>query len=424
MTDTLRTFLRRVALRAALVACTVATLAAQQPRPTFRTEANFVRVDVYPTRDGVPVADLTAADFEVVEDGDPQKIETFEHVVVRPAGPQETRAEPDSQRQGNQMAEDPRARVFVIFLDTYHVSVFGSHSIRRPLIALMDQVIGPDDLVGFMTPEMSAASLTLGRKTQVLEGGLTDNWVWGRRFQITEKDEKEYKYEACYKDFVGGDRITSEMIARRRERLTLDAVRDLVVHLRGVREERKAIIAVSEGWVQFSERADLAKPLQPLNPNVDPIVPGRPEIFIDPSGKLRAGADPRNSPWLASLYECDTDRQRLAFMDNQRYFREILDDANRATASFYPVDPRGLPVFDNPIGPDPPPPVTVDHAMLKTRQESLRTLAGATDGVAVMNNNDIERGLRRMAADLTSYYLLGYYSNNKKLDGKFRAIKV
>ncbi len=52
------------------------------------------------------------------------------------------------------------------------------------------------------------------------------------------------------------------------------------------------------------------------------------------------------------------------------------------------------------------------------------TLAVATDGIAVMNSNDIERGLKRVVADLTSYYLLGYYSTNAKLDGKFRSIKV
>ena len=358
-----------------------------------------MRVDVYPTRGGVPVADLTLNDFEVLEDGAPQKIDTFEHVVVRPAGPQEMRAEPDSQRQANQMAQDPRARVFVIFLDTYHVTVTGSHNIRRPLISLMDQIIGPDDLIGFMTPEMSAASLTLGRKTQVLEGALTDNWVWGRRFQLVDRDPKEDQYEACYRGLIGGEPIWREMVARRRERLVLDSLEDLVVHLRGVREERKAIIAVSEGWLQFRENLNLAKPLR-SNPEADPIVPGKPEIYVGPGGKLRAGADPRDTVGGASMYECDADRQRLAHMDNERYFRQILDDANRANASFYPVDPRGLPVFDNPIGPDPPPPVNVDRAMLRTRQESLMTLAAATDGIAVMNSNDIERGLKRVAADL------------------------
>ena len=70
-----------------------------EQRPTFRTGANFVRVDVYPTHDGQPVQDLTAADFEVLEDGARQKIDTFEHVVVSPAGPQTERIEPSSQRE-------------------------------------------------------------------------------------------------------------------------------------------------------------------------------------------------------------------------------------------------------------------------------------------------------------------------------------
>ena len=76
-----------------------------------------------PTRikDGKPVLDLKAEDFEVFEDGVLQKIETFEHVVVRPAGPQSDRVEVSSQRESLQAAANPRNRVFVIFLDTPHV---------------------------------------------------------------------------------------------------------------------------------------------------------------------------------------------------------------------------------------------------------------------------------------------------------------
>jgi VWFA-related protein len=419
---TLRTLTTRVGLRLTLVAVTTVCLTAQQPQPTFRTEANFVRVDVFATQGGVPIGDLLAGDFELLEDGVAQKIETFEHVVVRPAGAQETRAEPDSQRQGNQMAEDPRARVFVIFLDTYHVSVQGSHNISGPLIRLLDRVIGQEDLVGVMTPEMSAANLTLGRKTQVLESGLTDNWVWGRRFQIVNEDPKDEQYRACYAGWVDGEEVIREMINRRRERLALDAVQDLVRHLRGVREERKAIITVSEGWLQYRENQQLARALRP-DPNAQPVVPGTPEIYVGPGGKPTTGSDPRSSSG-GTMYECDADRQRLALMDNEKHFRDILDEANRANASFYPVDPRGLPVFDTPIGPDPPLPVNLDRVSLRNRQESLRTMAVATDGIAVMNSNDIDAGLKRMAADLSSYYLLGYYSTNTKLDGRFRAIKV
>ena len=89
----------------------------------FRTEANFVRVDVYPLKDGKPLQGLKLEDFEVLEDGVAQKIEAFEHVVIRSAGPQETRREPSSQRESLQEATNPRNRVFVIFLDTTHVSV-------------------------------------------------------------------------------------------------------------------------------------------------------------------------------------------------------------------------------------------------------------------------------------------------------------
>jgi hypothetical protein len=68
------------------------------------------------------------------------------------------------------MAEDPRSRVFVVFLDTYHTEVEGSHRIRRPLIDMLERIIGPDDLVGFMTPEMSAKDVTLARRTETIEG--------------------------------------------------------------------------------------------------------------------------------------------------------------------------------------------------------------------------------------------------------------
>src|SRR5262245_63628261 len=114
-------------MRSAIGGLIVAALAVQQanppqpppeppPQPTFRTEANYVRVDVYPTRDGAPVADLRQTDFEVLEDRVTQKIEQFEHVVIRGNLPQDMRAEPNTVEAGRQAAQNPRARVFVVFL--------------------------------------------------------------------------------------------------------------------------------------------------------------------------------------------------------------------------------------------------------------------------------------------------------------------
>jgi hypothetical protein len=62
--------------------------------------------------------------------------------------------------------------------------------------------------------------------------------------------------------------------------------------------------------------------------------------------------------------------------------------------------------------------------MLRGRLDSLRTLADGTDGMAVLNNNDLDVGMRRISDDLSSYYLLGYYTSNARLDGRFHNIKV
>ena len=179
---------------------------AQRP-PTFRVEANFVRVDAYPLKDGKPVLDLKAQQFEVFEDGVAQKIETFEHVVVRPAGPQGERVEPSSQRESLQAAANPRNRVFVIFLDTPHVMVDSAHAINEPLIRLIDSILGPDDLVGVMTPEMAASQIVLGRKTQVIADSLRKNWPWGTRFTY-HRDEREAAYDACYPKHAGVEERT------------------------------------------------------------------------------------------------------------------------------------------------------------------------------------------------------------------------
>jgi hypothetical protein len=76
--------------------------------------------------------------------------------------------------------------------------------------------------------------------------------------------------------------------------------------------------------------------------------------------------------------------------------------------------------------PGPPPPVVpleVDAAMLRGRVDSLRTLAENTDGLALVNSNNLGADFKRIIADLSSYYLLGYYSSGK-LDGRFHSITV
>jgi len=395
---------------------------APQP-PRFRTEANYVRVDVYPTKGGVPVQDLRLEDFEVLENGARQQIQAFEHVVINPAGPQSMRVEPNSVRGGEQMAANPRNRVFVIFLDIPHVDATGSHAIKEPLIRLMDRVLGPDDLIAVMTPEMSAAQVTFGRKTEVIAAMLRENWIWGVRHSIVPMDQREMEYEQCY-PMPEQRALVQQMIARRRERMVLDALHDLVKYLGGIREERKAILTVTDGWALYRPDQSMNTLRTDQRTGRTEPVPGQNPIGVDEFGKLRVGGARSREGETGSQTTCDKERMYLSTIDNEDYFRFLLDMANRNNASFYPIDPRGLAVFDYPIGPSAPPPISVDMASLKNRIENLRTLAENTDGMAVVNSNDLDKGLQRIADDLTSYYLLGYYSSNSKLDGSYRRIAV
>jgi VWFA-related protein len=406
-------------------------LHAQDPvQPTFRIEANYVRVDVYPTQNGAPVIDLQKDDFEIVEGGAPQTIDAFEHVRVTGGVPQELRREPRSVAESRAMLENPRARVFVLFLDYYHVDVAGSRNLRESLVNALDRFLGPEDLFAVMTPEMSARDLSFARKTSTTRGLLERYWTWGERDQLVSKDPQDEQYRQCYPALdpkpgcLNDKGIAEEMIERRREKLTMDALEDLVRYLRGAREERKAVLVLSNGWRLFRPDQALTRAV-----NCTPAA-ALPPIGIDPRTGRITTANTTGGPQSTTQAACDTDRMRLAQIDNDQEFRDIRQEANRSNVAFYPVDPRGLTSFDEPIakpgqvgGLAPTTPPSVDRARLTARLESLRTLAADTDGLAIVQTNDLERGFQRIVTDLSSYYLLGYYSN-RKMDGRFHAIRV
>jgi VWFA-related protein len=421
---------RAFALALAAAATAVAVLVAQDalPVPTFRAEANYVRVDVFPTtRDGAAVTDLTATDFEVTEDKAPQKIEQFERVVVRAVGSGEGRPEPNTVAQSLQAIQDPRARVFVLFLDPSHVEGGTSRQISKTLVNVLTRLIGPDDYVGLMVPPMKLRDVTFGRRTHVIEQLLNREW-WGVRDRILPQDETEEQYAYCYgSSLLNAPGIGQEMILRRREMQTFDALEDLVLSIRNLREERKAVLAITDGWLIYGPNSGLTRPLGDQNN----IAPGNPPIGIDPRTGRLSTADPNNAG-AAALRKCELDRQMLANIDNETRLRTIMDEANRSNTSFYPVDPRGLTVFDEPIVPTAvvtgnTPPATLspdeERNRLRAREQGLRRLAEGTDGTAVVNTNRIREALQRVVDDLSSYYLLGYYSTGK-LDGKFHSITV
>jgi VWFA-related protein len=384
----------------AVVACAtilsaVWLAAAQQP---IRVGTNFVRVDAYPMKDGRIVTGLKEADFEVLEDGVLQKVATFEHVLPTP-GPYAARAEPSSQRDMAREIGKPRNRVFLIFLDGLTVDRESSHYIADPIVKFLRDHIADDDLVGVMTPGMSAAQVAFGRRTDVIENALLTNRDWGRqnRELDPEVDKRLIQYGLCY---PGAGDVGGKMIARAKERMTLEALQDAVKYLHNLREERKAIVTITSGWPLFREDPDLMRQREKEQPV------GADKVRVGPTGQLTL-EDKRNSVNTLPPNQCDTDRMYLASIDDEKFLREIIDDANRGNASFYLIDPGGL-----------------RTSRAADRSGAMRTLADNTDGMALLNTNDLGRGFERLAADMSSYYLLGYYASNSQPDGRFRTITV
>ena len=131
-----------------VVALTLAHASQQQDpqKPTFRTGVNLVRVDAYPTRDGKIIEGLTADDFEVLEDGVPQKIESFQFVQFQQSNPAEERRDPNSQREGFSLW--PSSFGFCRLSRQPAFDFGGSHQSRLPLITFLNRVLGPKDLFG------------------------------------------------------------------------------------------------------------------------------------------------------------------------------------------------------------------------------------------------------------------------------------
>ena len=121
-------------------------------------------------------------------------------------------------------------------------------------------------------------------------------------------------------------------------------------------------------------------------------------------------------------------------VDNQAQFQATTNAAIRANVSFYTIDARGL-VAQAPLGdatrgsPGGLGMYSGASALaaagnFQRTQDTLHALAADTGGKALLDNNDLSVGIVNAQKAISSYYIIGYYSANTNLDGKFRRIKV
>ena len=414
----------------------------------FRGATNLVLVDVYPQRDGRIVEGLTRDDFEVFENNVPQAIEAVEFVRVEPNPLDVVRRDPNSQREALAAAADPYARVFVVLLDTFHTSISGSHAIRRPVLNALNRLVTPADLFGVITQRERARDLVLGRRLDSIEDQMRNYWAWGERHSLVdlgegvltgldESDRMETLLDACfsfkvtpsgifpwYIDDGPTRRLYSEvLIERLREDKVISAVENLVAYLGEIRNGRSSLLVVTDGWIWFP----VDRPLAEHMTETDAPTSASPPLFQPPGGNLTT-----RDPYRYSRNECNQELIRLANLDNPRRLRTLIDDARRRSVTIYPINPDGLTPDNRPAsdrtrpnaGARPGDPEARHSRRVRDRIEQLRELAEGTDGFAVVNTNDLARGLDRIAEDVSAYYLLGYNSTNTEANGQYRTIRV
>jgi len=411
--------------------------------PVFRAGVNLVTVDAYPVRDGHIVEGLTPGDFEILEDGKPQKIDSFEFVRIEPT-PRAEQRDPNTVGESLKLAADPHNRLFVVFLDQHFVRVDGSHDIRRPLVKMLDGLLAPNDLFGVLTPRMRPSDVALVRRVQTVEEELGKYWVWGMRDSAKMQPEGELGarcYETPSASAFGATvadptpirDIPPEVLQRSYEDFTLTQLEELIIFLGRVREARSSAVVVTDGWVLYGRNETLAASISTEKGSSYP-----PGVFIGPGGKMGQGGsrDP-NAMGGKDIASCTTEMMRLARMDDQQRMRDLITLANRNNVTFNAVNPSSLAVWDQ----SPATMTSLERAAasantpgnnlasalttnMQSRIDTLLTLTKNTDGIAIVNTNDLSGGLKRIVDENSAYYLIGYYSTNTKLDGKYRRLDV
>ena len=363
----------------------------QQRPPVIRSGINFVSVDVIVTdrKTGEVVLDVKQDEFEVREDKKPQKVETFEIVkidelAVTSTVPKEIRSTYDEESE----ARKPNVRLFIMLLDDYHVRRGNDLAVRKPLIDFVQNQLAPQDMVAIMYPLTPVSALTFTRNKSSMIAAI--NTFEGRKGIYLPRNEFEERY-AYY---------PTATVEKIRNDVTMGALKGAAVRLGGMREGRKSIIFVSEGFTS-------TVPAQ-LNNEVA-AMPG-------------VGRRPPVQPGV------DVNNPRA---ESQRFFdqasqlgdlREVYDTVNRNNTSIYAVDPRGLAAFEYDINQGVG--LQTDRIDLNASLDSLHVLANNTDGRAIVNRNDLAAGMKQIMRDASGYYLLGYTSAAAPTDGKFHTIDV
>jgi VWFA-related protein len=396
-------FSRSSSLLSALVLAT-ATLAAQTPagqapaqppadpavqRPTFRAFIDLVTTDVI-VRDGTGqfVADLTKEEFDVFEDGVKQEVASVQlvhggrtfNLQAPPAPPPQEGIILPQARPTN----DAAGRIFLFFVDDLHMNFRDTSRIRQLFDKMNKVLLHEGDMFGVVSTGTSSIAIDLTYDKKRMDEAIKK--IAGSALKPSEIIQGPQ-----------GPNGNSEL--KYRAHVAFSTAYDIVGNLSKVQNRRKAIIYVSNGY------------------DFNPFEGSR---FGDPN--IVGMKNERYGQNTGMEYDPFTRASnQFADADLARELSELTRAANRANATFYTIDPRGLVAggdLDEQVD------MTEWNNHIRKSQDSLRVIAEETGGFAVINQNDFDKSLKRIDAESSDYYVLGYYSSNPDPLKRTRKIEV
>jgi VWFA-related protein len=353
-----------------------------QERPVASASGiRLVRTDLFASQDDRPIADLTAGEVQILEDGSPQTVESF------------TLHQPRTDADGLSL---------VVFVDSYHSILSGSSPARLALARAIETSMAGRGRVALTSPERLVSELTFASPAEAVSSLAQPDWTWVRREGAVATDPKETLYDSCFSSRKGGAEIAEEMKARRRERATLDALDELVAHLDRSGGPRTVVLVVSEGWRLFGEKESLIENRTSRGGVTAPF------------GRIGRGDRPPAPVSGVSQVECEADLRALARLDHTQRLRGLADAANGALVTFVPVTGEAL-------GATRPEGERASAARARDAQvDSLRFIADNTGGAALTVPGERGGLATRLESEHAPYYLVAYRPTSSTLDGRFR----
>lgn len=355
-------------LSIACVLLTSAGLNAQQP--TFRSSAHLIVQTVsVKDKNGKPVQGLTAKDFIVTENGQPQEIAFIEYQRLDEGAPPVSTVAPVTQLPiavplpGDQKFRG--RRLIVLYLDLYNMPFFDQLRVYANASKFIDTQMTAADKVAIMTFDNGRVRT----KQEFTDDRAVLDAVIHDLLTLTEGKEQGRSTEVDTGGAFGEDDDAFNLFSTDRQ---LAALQSAVSGL-GPLPELKTLVYFGSGL-----RLNGADNMAQLRATVNAAV--RSNVTINPIDTRGLTAAPP------------------------------LGDATRKS-------PGGLAMFSGAL-------VQAATTRQQQSQDTYYALAKDTGGRAMFDNNDLSMGILQAARAVTGYYMIGYYTTNSATDGRFRRVKV